>query len=404
MNKSVKFLLVSQFITAFADRALFFVLFVLIGSMEKSGALPGWYVPVVQASFILAYIFFAPFAGAFSDSQPKRRVLLKGNLIKIIGVAVLFLYLLPNYTQWVLLLGYFIVGIGAVIFSPAKYGLVPELVEEKQLVKINSWLEGMTIVAILVGQFAGAAMGKESVFYSIVGICALYALSTVLTFGIQLTPAHGLDKKHSYAEFINDFKVLLKNRLARFALLGVSLFWSVAAVLQVLLLEWAEHILQLNDERDIAILGIFTGVGIVLGSLIVPRLIQLETLRRTRFAAYGMGSLVVALSFVNTLYPAYVILTLIGVCGGMLVVPINAGLEDVGHQTIGSGGAVAVQRFTENCSMLTGLIIYTVILGAGVVSDKIMLGMGLVMIILAMIIALNLPKNNVVKYLHGEQQ
>lgn len=388
MNKSVKYLLVTQFATAFADRAVFFILFVIIGKFDN---LPGWYTPLVQLAFILAYVLFAPFAGAYSDGRPKRNVLLHGNIIKLTGLAVLFLYMIPGVTQWALLSGYFLVGIGAVMFSPAKYGLIPELVEKEKLVKTNAWLEGSTIIAVLAGQYVGASLGEFNVNIALMISAAIYGVSTLLVFGINITPVEHKPKKSPFKDFISDYKELLKHDVVRFALLGVSLFWSVAAVLQVLLLDWARVAVNLTNASDISVLGIFIGIGIVIGSSIVPKLISLHNLRRTRFAAYCLGGFIVLLSQLTSLYPVYVLLILIGVSGGILVVPINAALEEVGHKTIGSGGAVAVQRFSENFSMLLSLIVYTAILALDISPGIIMLFMGGMILILTALIGLNLP-------------
>jgi LPLT family lysophospholipid transporter-like MFS transporter len=377
VNRSVNFLLVTQFATAFADRAIFFILFVIIGQFDS---LPDWYTPLLQLAFILAYTVFAPWAGSYSDGRPKRNVLFQGNLVKLAGLAILCLYAVPGLTQWVILLGYFVIGFGAVMFSPAKYGLIPELVEEKKLVKVNAWLEASTIFAILSGQYIGASLGEFNVNIALGIAAAVYIISTVLSFGVKITPVEHKPKQVFITDFITDFKELLQHHVVRFALLGVSLFWSVAAILQVLLLDWAR-----------TVLGIVIGAGIIIGSSIVPKFISLHNLRRSRFAAYGLGIFVIILSQLTSIYPAYAILILIGISGGILVVPINAALEEVGHKTIGSGGAVAVQRFSENISMLVSMMIYTAILALGIKPGNIMMFMGIIILVLTALIALNLP-------------
>lgn len=388
MNKSVKYLLVTQFATAFADRAIFFILFVIIGQFDN---LPTWYTPLLQLAFILAYTLFAPWAGTYSDSRPKRNVLLHGNIIKLCGLGILFLYVVPGVTQWVILVGYFVIGFGAVMFSPAKYGLIPELVEEEKLLKVNAWLEASTIVAILAGQYIGASLGEFNVNIALLIAAGIYVLSTMLALGVKLTPVEHKPKKAFFKDFIYDYKELMKHHVVRFALLGVSLFWSVATILQVLLLDWAKMAINLQSVSDISILGIVIGIGIIIGSSVVPNFISLHNLRRTRFAAYCLGSCVVVLSQLTAIYPVYLVLILIGISGGILVVPINAALEEVGHKTVGSGGAVAVQRFSENLSMLLSLLVYTAILALDISPKVIMLYMGIIILILTTLIALNLP-------------
>ena len=387
MNRSVTFLLITQTATAFADRAIFFILFVVINNFE---GLASWYTPLLQLSFILAFVVFAPWAGSFSDRRPKRNVLIIGNMAKLIGLGLLFLHLIPGFTEWAILIGYFIVGFGAVMFSPAKYGLLPELVEKEKLVKANAWLEGTTIVAILSGQFVGAMLGEINVTMALLIAVGLYIVSTLLAFGIKLTPVIHKPKNMFLKDFVANFRELLNHHVVRFALIGVSLFWSVAAVLQVLILEWAKGSLNLHLPSEISVLGIFIGIGIVIGSALVPMLITLENLRRVRFAAYGMGALVILLSQLTVVNQAYIVLIMIGICGGILVVPINAALEKIGHETVGSGGAVAVQRFNENLSMLVTLIIYTAVLANGVSPTKIMMYLGVIIWILTLTLGLNL--------------
>lgn len=388
MNRSISFLLVAQFATAFADRAIFFILFVMIGQIE---GLPEWYTPVLQIAFILAYVLFAPWAGAFSDSRPKRNVLITGNLIKLGGLGILFVFSLHQGLSELILLGYFVVGFGAVLFSPAKYGLVPELVAEQRLVRVNGWLEGATIVAILLGQYAGASLGEFDPSLALGISAGIYVLSTLLVFGIRRTPVIHKPRTVFYKDFISDFKQLLQHHVVRFALLGVSLFWSVAAILQVLVLEWAKDTIRLEHASEISLLGIYIGIGIIIGSVLIPNFVGLGNLRRTRFAAYAMGGLIILLSQLSQLYLIYAVLILIGVAGGALVVPINAALEEVGHKSVGSGGAVAVQRFCENLSMVMALVVYTVVLASGARPVMIMLVMGIVILVLTALISLNLP-------------
>ena len=160
-------------------------------------------------------------------------------------------------------------------------------------------------------------------------------------------------------------RTLFDDATARFAMLGNSLFWASAAVLRLLLVAWAPVVLLTASASDVADLTLFLALGIVVGALVVPRLIPIERLRRARLAAYAMGVCILVFSLVDTAWPARAVLVAIGVCGGMFLVPINAALQNIGHRTIGSGRAVALQSFFENSAMLTGVGIYTAAVGAG---------------------------------------
>ena len=254
----------------------------------------------------------------------------------------------------------------------------------------------------MAGQYIGASLGEFNVNIALLIAASIYVCSTILALGVKLTPVEHKPQKTFFRDFVSDYKELMKHHVVRFALLGVSLFWSVAAILQVLLLDWSKTAINLKSASDISILGIAIGIGIILGSSVVPKLISLHNLRRTRFAAYCLGGLVVILSQLSSIYPVYFVLILIGISGGVLVVPINAALEEVGHKTVGSGGAVAVQRFSENLSMLLSLLVYTAVLALDVSPKVIMLSMGGLILILTGLISLNLPQRDTELLEHSE--
>ncbi|MDD5115435.1 MAG: MFS transporter, partial [Methylobacter sp.] len=146
MTKHIYPLLIAQFLSAFADNA---ILFTVIALVMQSAQLASWYVPALQSSFLLAFVLLAPWVGGFADHHAKSKVLIIANLIKASGAGLLLLHVEP-------LLAYGVVGMGAAIYSPAKYGILPELVGHDSLVKANSWIEGSTILAILLGMVIGA--------------------------------------------------------------------------------------------------------------------------------------------------------------------------------------------------------------------------------------------------------
>ncbi|HED19181.1 MAG TPA: MFS transporter, partial [Gammaproteobacteria bacterium] len=132
MNRGVLPLLVAQFVTAFGDNA---ILFAAIGMVLQADDVAGWYIPALQSSFLIAYVVSAPWVGPIADRFSKSRVLLLGNLVKAVGTGLILWGIEP-------LFAYALVGLGAAIYSPAKYGILPELVPKERLVKANGWIEG----------------------------------------------------------------------------------------------------------------------------------------------------------------------------------------------------------------------------------------------------------------------
>lgn len=383
MNSDIYKVLGTQFLTAFADNA---VLFTVITMVMQQMSIGGWYIPTLQASFLVAYVIFAPWVGRFADGHAKRKVMFSSNLIKAAGVLLLLFSIEP-------VLAYALIGLGAAMYSPAKYGILPELVDKDTLVKANGWIEGSTILAILAGTLVGAALSEHSVFIALLLVVALYAGSAMIAMSIHHKLVVGRSNTPAVKTFYQQMRQLLSTPRARFSTLGVSLFWAAATVLRVLLIAWAPLVLFIDSTTEIAGLTLFVAIGIAIGSILVPRLIPMAYLRRARMAAYAMGLVIILLSTLDTLWAARLGLLLAGICGGLFVVPINAALQEIGHQSIGSGGAVAVQNFFENLAMLVASAAYALIAGAGINPVATMIGLGVVVVILTTLVSYHLPKD-----------
>lgn len=383
MNKYLYPLLIAQFLSAFGDNA---ILFAVVAMVMQSPQLPAWYVPALQSAFLLAYVIFAPWVGAWADQHPKGRVLIAANLIKAGGTILLLLGLEP-------LLAYGIVGAGAALYSPAKYGILPELAGHRLLVKANSWIEGSTILAILLGMLAGAKVADISVSTALIGIIVLFLLSALATLWLptlSARPAVPGSKLRLFGSQIGQFFTTVRSR---FAILGASLFWAAAATLRVILVAWAPVVLMSKNASEIAQLTLFLALGIIAGSAIVPNMITLEQLRRVRIPAYLMGLCIIGLAFTASLWPARAMLFAIGMMGGMFIVPVNAALQELGQQSIGSGGAVAMQNFFQNVAMLLGVGAYTFAASQNASPIAAMGVLGALVFIATLLISLRLPKD-----------
>ncbi|WP_426993754.1 lysophospholipid transporter LplT [Methylomonas sp. CM2] len=349
MNKSIYPLLVAQFLSAFADNAILFTVIALVMQADHP---PPWYVPALQSVFLVAFVVLAPWVGGLADRHPKARILIVANLIKAGGAGLLLLQVEP-------LLAYCLVGVGAALYSPAKYGILPELAGHAGLVKANSWIEGSTILAILTGMTVGARLADYSVYWALASTIALFMVSAATTLFLPTGLRKPIPEGSKILLFFREVREFLASPRSRFAVLGASLFWAAAAAVRVIVIAWAPAVLLMHNASDIADLTLFLAIGIVAGAALVPRLIPLEHLRRARLPAYAMGLLIVALSFTDAVWPARAVLFLMGTAGGMFIVPINAALQEIGQQGIGSGGAVAMQNFFQNLAMLIAVGGYT---------------------------------------------
>jgi len=383
MNKAIYSLLIAQFLSVFADNTILFTVIALV--MQNAGH-PSWYVPALQSVFLAAFVLLAPWVGVFADHHPKSRVLIVANLIKAGGAGLLLLQVEP-------LIAYCLVGVGAAIYSPAKYGILPELAGHRELVKANSWVEGSTILAILTGMAAGAKVADYSIVWALSGSIVLLLISAATTLLLPVTVSKTSAAGAKLPLFYREICCFLAAPRTRFAVLGGSLFWGTAACVRVILIAWAPLVLLTHNASDIAQLTLFLALGIIAGAALVPKLIPLEHLRRARIPAYLMGMLIVALAFTDAVWPARAVLFAMGAAGGMFIVPINATLQEIGQHSIGSGGAVAMQNFFQNVAMLCTVGVYTLAASQQLGPVAALMILGGLLIVATILLMLHMPES-----------
>nr|MCU0734074.1 MFS transporter [Methylotetracoccus sp.] len=147
-------ILAAQFFSALADNALLFAAIALLKTLEA----PAWQTPALQQGFVVAFIVLAPFVGPFADALPKGRVMLISNTVKMVGCLGMLTGLHP-------LLAYGFVGLGAAMYSPAKYGILTECLPPERLVWANAWMEGLTVAAIILGAIIGGLLIGDGIAY-----------------------------------------------------------------------------------------------------------------------------------------------------------------------------------------------------------------------------------------------
>ena len=381
MNRGVSALLGAQFLSAFADNAILFVAIAMVMQASQQG---DWYVPALQSSFLVAFVVLAPWVGRLADRWSKPRVLVAGNAIKALGTLMILVGVSP-------LIAYAVVGAGAAVYGPAKYGILPELVDSQSLVKANGWIEGSTILAIVLGTVVGARLADFNVTYALWLIVLAFGVSIAVTLLIPSPAPRGTLPGDALTQFVQKSGAFLVGARARFSMLGASLFWASAAVLRVLLVAFGLSVLGFATAGDIADLTLVLAIGIVVGAGLAPRLIPLQGLRRARLAAYAMGALIVVLSLVDTIWPARLVLFAIGITGGLFVVPVNAALQDIGHRSIGAGAAVAIQNFFENLAMLIAVGVYTYAAANHVDPVITLVVLGIAVMVATLLVARHLP-------------
>ncbi|MCL9667408.1 lysophospholipid transporter LplT [Rosenbergiella epipactidis] len=351
--------LLAQFFSAFGDNALLFATLALL----KNADYPDWSQPILQMVFVIAYILLAPFVGHFADRFSKGRVMMVANSIKLIGVIAIGVNISP-------FLGYSLVGIGAAAYSPAKYGILGELLPTKQLVKGNGLMEGSTIAAILLGSVSGGILADWHVSTALLVCAIIYALAVMANVMIPKLEAarpHGnYHPKRLVDQFFKACHTLWQDKTCRFSLIGTSMFWGAGVTLRFLLVIWVPVALGIQDNTTPTTLNAMVAIGIVVGAFVAAKWVSLQHAGKALPAGIAVGLLVVVFALETHLLPAYGLLVLVGIFGGFFVVPLNALLQERGQHTVGTGSAIAVQNLGENSVMLAMLVLYSAAIWLGV--------------------------------------
>jgi len=371
MNRGFYIILAAQFFSALADNALLFAAIALLQYLHA----PDWHTPVLQQGFIFSYVLLAPFVGAFADSLPKGQVMFISNNIKIIGCFAMLIGVNPLYA-------YGLVGLGAAAYSPAKYGILTEYLPPDLLVLANSWMEGLTVLAIVLGAVFGGILVSPNIAGSLLnlwdvpfidtGIDTAPELAIAIIMVVYLTaalfnlyiPRVEIDHKplsrspiFLLKEFIHCFRLLWKDPLGQVSLAVTTLFWGAGATLRLILLSWAAIALHF-DISAAAKLTAWFAIGIAIGAVLAAKFVKLEHSVKVLPVGIAMGLMVLVMIPITNSTLAIILLIVIGAMGGYFVVPMNALLQHRGHLLMGSGSSISVQNFNENLSIFAMLGLY----------------------------------------------
>ena len=385
MKKGFYTIMAAQFFSSLADNALLIAAIAMLLMLDG----PPWLTPLLKFFFTISYVVLAFVVGAFADSMPKGRVMFITNTIKVGGCLLIlfneFLHLgaIPGY--WLVLLAYAVVGLGAAAYSPAKYGILTELLPAEQLVVANGWIEGLTVASIVLGTLLGGLLigARASAWLlgfdlpvidthidtapeaAIVIIAAIYVVAALFNLAIPDTGARYAHQERNPVRLLVDFSrcftTLWRDKLGQISLATTTLFWGAGATLQFIVLKWAEKSLNLPLSQGAVLQGI-SALGIALGAVLAARLIPLKRAVRVLPLGVAMGMVVMAMVITQWMPAVYALLILVGGLAGFFVVPMNALLQHRGHVLLSAGHSIAVQNFNENVSILVMLALYAMML------------------------------------------
>jgi MFS transporter, LPLT family, lysophospholipid transporter len=363
MKKGFSTIMSAQFFSSLADNAL------LVAAVEllRQSQAPAWQVPALAPMFALFYVVLAPFVGAFADSIPKGRVMFISNTIKVAGCLMMLFGSHP-------LLAYAVVGLGAAAYSPAKYGILTELLPASQLVKGNGWIEGLTVASIVLGILLGGQLIGPKVSTSLLGIDVpmlttgidtppeaaisvilfLYVIAAGFNLKVPRTGAP-LQPMTGLVSLVRDFAQcnarLWGDKLGQISLASTTLLWGIFGNVRLIVFPWAAAALGYTTAQASNLAGVVV-IGSVAGAVIASMTMKLDRATNVIVLGIGVGFLMTGLNFIGSLATAVPFLVLMGGLCGFLIVPMNALLQHRGHNLMGAGRSIAVQNFNEQACIL----------------------------------------------------
>jgi MFS transporter, LPLT family, lysophospholipid transporter len=307
MKRGFYTIMSAQFFSSLADNAL------LVAAVEllRTSNAPAWQTPALAPMFALFYVVLAPFVGAFADSIPKGKVMFVSNTIKIVGCLMMLFGTHP-------LMSYAIVGLGAAAYSPAKYGILTELLPPSQLVKGNGWIEGLTVASIVLGFGVGGLLigpkmsplllGMDVPIFdtgidsapeaAIAAMVAVYIVAALFNLRIPRTEAALLPMDRPLA-LVRDFSLcnsrLWADKLGQISLASTTLLWGIFGNVRLIVFPWAAAALGYSTAQATNLAGAVV-LGSVAGAVLASSISKLD--RATNVIPLGIvvGFLLIGLN------------------------------------------------------------------------------------------------------------
>ena len=350
-------LLWTQFLGALNDSVYKIVVTLLAAPAVSSTGSGGRELALVGAVFILPFLLFSGYAGHLADVYNKRKVLIATKSMEAgsMGLAVLALYL-ENFE--LLLVVLFLMALQSTLFSPAKYGILPEIVGDKDLSRANALIQMSTNLAIIVGTWAGGeliVLWRDRAWLIGCLLCVLAVIGFAASFGIARVPdprSRSALALNPWSEIFEGLRHLKSDKPLWLTVLGISYFWMLGALLQLDIILFGRDVLQVTEEQS-ARLIVSLGIGIALGSMAAGRLSGDKVeLGLTPLGSIGMGFAGLWLAWSGDSYAwAAVSMGFLGFAGGLFIVPLTSLLQQ--RSSAGERGRlIATNNFVNMLGVL----------------------------------------------------
>jgi acyl-[acyl-carrier-protein]-phospholipid O-acyltransferase/long-chain-fatty-acid--[acyl-carrier-protein] ligase len=321
----------TQFLGALNDNV--YKIIVSMRAVHVAAAAGSTYLSLAGAVFVIPFLLFSGYSGHLADAVSKRTVLISVKAFEIFAMAMGLAAFFSTRMELMLAV-LFLMALHSTVFSPAKYGIVPEMLGDRDLSRANGLLEMSTFVAIVLGTSMGSLLfvtWKDEPWKMGLVMIAVAGAGFATSFRIPRVLAAGTEapfRLNPFSEVVSGTRHLLRDRPLWLTVLGISYFWFLGALFQMDLLLYGSEVLH-ADELRVGLLVTGLAVGIGAGSLLAGRLSG----DKVELGLVPLGSILMAACCV-LLYSArhsyeasVAVLSVLGLASGLFIVPLNAYLQ-----------------------------------------------------------------------------
>jgi acyl-[acyl-carrier-protein]-phospholipid O-acyltransferase/long-chain-fatty-acid--[acyl-carrier-protein] ligase len=353
----------AQFLGALNDNSYKIVISLFALSTQPGISALSNQLSVVGMVFILPFFLFSGYAGYLADIYSKRNVLIATKIFEILAMATGILVLFQGQFGFMLIV-LFLMALHSTFFSPAKYGILPEMLPDKDLSRANGLLEMTTLLAIVLGSVLATFMfdlWRERLWIIGFILTGTAVVGTVAALGIPRVPPAGAVKAFSrnpFGEVWTGVQRLYGDRTLWLTVLGISYFWFLGSLLQMDIWLLGREVMKLDEFKN-GLLATFLAAGIGVGSLIAGRLSGDKVeLGLVPLGSIGLGLCSLLLySSTHSYFQTGIALSLLGFSGGLFIVPLNALLQQrSGHEE--KGQLIATNNFLNTGGILLASVLF----------------------------------------------
>lgn len=351
MGRHFQVLQASQFLASLTDQSMFFA-FVVMAKQQHMLSLDA-FVALLYFCFFSVFLIGSPFAGTFVERHSKVRVLQMGSLIKMVAL-VGMIYGVP---VWIC---YSFYAIGDLIYVPAKYAIINEWFEPGQgLIKANGWLEAVSVGAVIPGMLVGGWIASVFGVQMIIGLFGFLILSFLFTFFLPSQPGNrNLSYRESWRNFWLDIREVGEEPALQRILLVTGSAWTMGALLRIGYLAWLPLVLGITDETVQGMIFALAPLATMVGAVLSYRFVDFGNHQKLIPIGYAAIVMVTLSPWMPNIWLAIGCIILIGMLGGMFVIPLNAFLQAEGKVRMGTGRLNVIQNMVEYLNMIGCYAIY----------------------------------------------